>query len=634
MTKSGKPRLIDRMLNWVETVGNKLPDPALLFVFAMLITWVVSWLMDGHEFTLTTASGPKDEAVVNQLSGAALAQFLKDMVHTFTGFHPLGVVLVALLGVGVAERAGFINACLKGMLSFTPKALLTPMLVLVSIVSHTAADAGYVLVIPLGGVIFYAAGRHPLAGIMTAFAGVSGGFSANFIPSGIDPLLSGLTQTGADIIDKAHTVNPLCNFYFTATSSVLIILVTWFLTDKIIEPRLKKTAVDGDPDDMPKLDPMTREERKGMTAGLLTMMAGLAALFVISIPDDSPMRPAKSLVIEMKDGTVYKGRELQMPKEVRVLADLQGWKPDPAEEDEQGKGSEALPKQALLVVPSGDDAAGTAGPTMKSATSENVLVRPGFTGTEKREDILLYHDAREKKPAAINRALIQRAAPEAGELSDVRSPLMASIVPLIFLLFLIPGIVHGYVSGTFKTHRDVVKGMSKSMETMAYYLVMAFFAALFIYAFKESKLGALLAVAGADFLRNAAFPPAITIVGIILLCAFVNLMVGSASAKWAMLAPIFVPMLMQLGYSPEFTQAAYRVGDSSTNIITPLMPYFPLVVAFSQRYVKKTGIGTVTSLMLPYSISFLVIWTAFLLLWWTFGIELGVGGGYSYALPN
>jgi aminobenzoyl-glutamate transport protein len=206
-------------------------------------------------------------------------------------------------------------------------------------------------------------------------------------------------------------------------------------------------------------------------------------------------------------------------------------------------------------------------------------------------------------------------------------------VPLIFLLFLIPGVVHGYVSRTFKSHRDVIKGMSKSMETMGYYLVMAFFAALFIYSFNKSNLGALLAVKGADFLRDANFPTVVTIMGIILLCGFVNLLVGSASAKWTMLAPIFVPMLMQLGYSPEFTQAAYRVGDSSTNIITPLMPYFPLVVAFCQRYVKNTGIGTLTSLMLPYSICFLVLWTGFLLLWWGLDIPLGIGGGYDYQLP-
>lgn len=629
---AAKPKLVDRMLNWVERVGNKLPDPALLFVFAMLITWVVSWLMDGHAFTLTTAAGPKESTVVSQLSGGALAQFMKDMVKTFTGFHPLGVVLVALLGVGVAERAGFINAGLKWMLSFTPKALLTPMLVLVAIVSHTAADAGYVLVIPLGGVIFYAAGRHPLAGIVAAFAGVSGGFSANFVVSGIDPLLSGLTQTGTDIVDKAHAVNPLCNYYFTATSSLLIIGISWFLTDKIIEPRLTaSTEIDGDPEEMPKLEPMTAEERKGLLAGVVTMVVGLLILLVVSLPDDSAMRPGDTLVVEMNDGTIYEGTELEMPREIRVLSDLRNWKPATpvADDDPRKEEKEApLPKDSIVVIP------GTDGPTVKTTVATPVILRPGFTGTETRDEILLYTDAREKKPAAINRAQIKSTALKPGSLASFSSPLMGSIVPLIFLLFLFPGMVHGYVSGTFKNHRDVIKGMSKSMETMGYYLVMAFFASLFIYAFNESNLGALLAVTGADFLKSSGFPAAINIIGIVILCAFVNLIVGSASAKWAMLAPIFVPMLMQLGYSPEFTQAAYRVGDSSTNIITPLMPYFPLVVAFCQRYVKGTGIGTVTSLMLPYSLSFLILWTAYLLLWWGLGIPLGVGGGYEYALPN
>nr|MDQ3295646.1 AbgT family transporter [Myxococcota bacterium] len=200
----------------------------------------------------------------------------------------------------------------------------------------------------------------------------------------------------------------------------------------------------------------------------------------------------------------------------------------------------------------------------------------------------------------------------------------------IFLLFLIPGIVHGFVSGTFQSHRDVVKAMAKAMSSMGYYLVMAFFASLFIYAFNKSNLGALLAVEGASALKAANFPPPVTIIGIILLCATVNLLIGSASAKWALLAPIFVPMLMQLGISPEFTQASYRVGDSTTNIITPLMPYFPLVVAFAQRYVKRTGIGTLTAIMLPYSLSFLVLWTAFLLGFWALGIPLGISGGYTY----
>ena len=505
-----KRRLDARLLDGIERLGNRLPDPAVLFVIALIGVWVVSALLDGYAFTVPAQDGPQAKEVVSQLSASALTGFFADMVHTFVTFHPLGVVLVALLGVGVAEASGYINAALKTMLSVTPKMLLTPMLILVAILSHTAADAGYVLVIPLGGVIFYAAGRHPLAGIAAAFAGVSGGFSANPIPSAIDPLLQGLTQAAAGILDPAKQVNPLSNWYFTGISSVLIIAIGWFLTDRVIEPRLKKVEIDGDPEDMPKMDPMKPEETKGLIAGTIAMVIGVLALIAMAYPGDSALRS-----------------------------------PD-------------------------------------------------------------------------------------GSITAFTAPLMKMIVPLIFMLFLLPGLVHGYVSGTFKNHRDVIKGMSRTMSTMGYYIVMAFFASLFIYAFGKSQIGALLAVQGADFLKSMGLPGPVTLFGIIMLCALVNLLVGSASAKWALLAPIFVPMLMQLGLSPELTQAAYRVGDSTTNIVTPLMPYFPLVVAFSQRYVKNTGIGTLVSLMLPYSITFLIAWTLFLILFWVTGMPLGIAGGYTY----
>jgi aminobenzoyl-glutamate transport protein len=207
---------------------------------------------------------------------------------------------------------------------------------------------------------------------------------------------------------------------------------------------------------------------------------------------------------------------------------------------------------------------------------------------------------------------------------------MKSIVPLIFLFFLIPGVVHGYVSGSVKTHRDIIKGMSKSMETMGYYIVLAFFCSLFIWMFGQSNLGILLAIKGAAALKAMNLPGPVTIFGVVLLVGAVNLLVGSASAKWGLIAPVMVPMLMQLGISPDLTQAAYRVGDSSTNIITPLMPYFPLVVVFCQRYVKKTGIGTVVSIMLPYSAVLLLVWSALLVLFWSLGIPLGSQSSYAY----
>ena len=499
-----------RALDKVEKVGNKLPDPAIIFAFCLFIVWILSAIFS--QFTFETIDPRSGEAVVvnNLLTGDRLADFLSRMVTIFTGFAPLGVVLVAMLGVGVAEHSGFISAGLKRMLDHTPKALLTPMVVLVAIVSHTATDAGYVLVIPLAGVIFYAMGRHPLAGIAAAFAGVSGGFCANFIPSAIDPLLQSFTQSAAQLIDPEIQINPLNNWFFNSASTLLVVSIGWYLTDKVIEPRLKDVEIDGDPNEIPRFDELDERQSRALKLASMTMLAGIVALVFVLIPSDSPMRDAN------------------------------------------------------------------------------------------------------------------------GQLTSFAAPIMQSIVPLIFLLFLLPGVVYGYASGTFKTSKDMINTMTKAMQGMSYYIVMAFFCALFIDAFGKSNLGALLAIEGAEVLKALQLPSMVTIVGIIFLTAFVNLFVGSSSAKWALLGPIFVPMLMQLNISPDLTQAAYRLGDSSSNIITPLMPYFPLVVVYCQRYVKSTGIGTLLSIMLPYSICILILWTAFLLLYWSLGLPLGIQSSYVY----
>ena len=305
-------------------------------------------------------------------------------------------------------------------------------------------------------------------------------------------------------------LNPLNNYYFTAASSVIVVAIGWFLTDKVVEPRLRGAEIDGDADDMPALDDVSPRDRKAFYAGVITMAVGLALLYF-------------------------------------------------------------------------------------SATAENTPL----------------------------------ADPATGELASYSAPLMGMIVPLIFLLFIIPGIVHGYVSGNFTNSQDVIGAMTKSMEGMAYYMVMAFFCALFIKAFGDSQLGTLISVKGANFLASLELSGGVTMVGIVILVAFINLFVGSASAKWALISPIFVPMLMQLGYSPDLTQAAYRVGDSSSNIITPLLPYFPLVVLYCQRYVKGTGIGTLVAMM-PYTIALLILWSAFLILYWTLGFPLGIQANYVY----
>ena len=513
--------MVTRFLDGVEHVGNKLPDPAMLFLILMLLTWVVSAVMSGWSFSEIDPRSGDPVAINNLLSGSSLTAFMATMVQTFVNFAPLGVVLVAMLGLGVAEHTGFINALLRAILSVTPKMLLTPALIGVGILSHIAVDAGYVLVIPLGAVIFYAAGRHPLAGIAAAFAGVSGGFSATFfVPSSLDPMLAGLTQEAARIIAPAIEVNPLNNYWFTTSSTFLVILVGWFLTDRVIEPRLKGTEVDGDTSEMPTMEALAPNERRGLVASVVAMAIAIVLFALTLLPEGTP------------------------------------WAADPA-----------------------------------------------------------------------------TLAPGTHPLLAFTAPLMQSIVALIFIFFLIPGVVYGYVAGTAKNHRDIIEGMSKAMSGMGYYIVMAFFAAQFIYAFSQSNLGVLLAIKGANTLQAMGLHMSLMVVGIVLLSGAVNLLVGSASAKWALIGAIMVPMMMQLGISPDLTQAAYRVGDSSTNIITPLLPYFPLIVVFCQKYVKSAGVGTLLALMLPFAVTLLVVWTLFLIGFWALGIPLGVGSSYVYPVP-
>lgn len=508
--KQLKASLTTRMLASVERIGNKLPDPAVLFIALLFIVWILSWILSYVSFDIVDPRTQTPLVINNLLAGRAMTEFLSVMVTNFSHFHPVGVVLVAMLGIGVAEHTGFINTGLRALLSVTAKWLITPMVILVGIVSHSAVDAGYVLVIPLGGVIFYAAGRHPLAGIAAAFAGVSGGFSANFVPSSLDPLLQGLSQAGARILDPTIVLNPLNNYFFTTASSVLIVGLGWYLTDKVVEPRLQNIELDGDLEDLPRMHDIEPHERRGLRASLIAMLIGIIFMFATAWPTNSAWRD---------------------------------------------------------------------------------------TG---------------------------------GSLATGAAPIMRSIVSLIFLMFVIPGVVYGIFAGTVKSSKDIIVGMTKAMHQMAYYLVIMFFIAQFVYAFGQSNLGVLLALQGAAGLKALAMPASMTIVGIVFLTAFINVFVGSATGKWGLLAPIFIPMLMQLGISPDLTQAAYRVGDSSTNIITPLMPYFPLVVVYCQRYVTNTGIGTLTAMMLPYSMSFLLTWTIFLLLYMFVGLPLGIQASYTY----
>ena len=506
---TGKKGLFNVFLNMIEKVGNKLPHPVTLFVLFSIAVIIISDLAAragvSVEFNMVdrTTMETKMTTVnaVSLLNADGIRYMFSKAVSNFTGFAPLGTVLVAMLGVGVAEGTGLIQAALRKLVLSTPKRLITAVVVFAGVMSNVASDAGYVVLVPLGAIIFLSFGRHPLAGLAAAFAGVSGGFSANLLVGTIDPLLGGISTEAAKLFSPGYTVTATANWYFMIASTFLITILGTWITEKIVEPRLGEYKGNAKVD----LHGLTASEKKGLAA------AGIALLiFIIAI--------------------------------------------------------------GALVVPA------------------NGILRDPKAGT------ILGH-----------------------------SPFMDGIVPIIALFFLIPGIAYGIFAGTVKNDKDVANSMGKAMSTMGGYLVLAFAAAQFVSYFGYTNLGTILAVKGADFLQATGMTGFPLIIGFILVSAFINLFIGSASAKWAIMAPVFVPMLMAVGYSPEFTQVAYRIGDSTTNIISPLMSYFAVIVAFAEKYDEETGIGTLISTMIPYSILFLIGWSILLVAWYFLGWPLGPG---------
>ncbi|MCP4573551.1 MAG: AbgT family transporter [bacterium] len=495
----------DRFLSAVERVGNALPHPATLFaIFAVSIVFL-SWLTSRLG---VTALNPKDGALVepvNLVSTEGLHWILEHTIENYTGFAPLGTVLVALLGIGVAEKSGLIGTALRLLVHAAPRRLLTFVIVLAGVMSNIASDVGYVLLVPMGAVIFLSVGRHPIAGLAAAFAGVSGGFSANLLLGTIDPLLAGITQEAARIVEPGYAVTPACNYFFMVVSTFAVAAAGTWITEKVVEPRLGSyDGDDGGADE--EIGPLKGPETRGLLCATAVNVVLLAVVLWGLIPEGGFLR-------------------------------------DPA------------------------------------------------TG-----DVL-------------------------------HSPFMHGIVSFIFLGGLLAGLAYGFGSGTFKSDADVVAGMKESMQTLALFLVLVFFAAQFVAFFKHSNLGLIVAIKGAELLKASGMGPIPLMIAFLLLSALLNLTMGSASAKWAFMAPVFVPMFMLLGYSPELVQGVYRIGDSSTNLISPMMSFFALIVAFLQRYEPKAGIGTVIATMLPYSMAFLAIWTVLLIAWMVSGAPLGPGGG-------
>lgn len=501
--------LFQRFLDMIETVGNKLPHPVTLFAVLALLVVVLSGVISAFNISVEHPGEPGEMVEVKSLfSGEGINYIFTNMTDNFIGFAPLGVVLVTMLGIGLAERTGLISAVLRGFVLSVPKRLITLGLVLAGVMSSVASDAGYVVLPPLGAVIFAALGRHPLAGLAAAFAGVSAGFSANLFLSGTDALLGELTIDAAAIIDPtyAESMNIAMNWWFIAASVFLLTFVGAWVTEKIVEPRLGEYKGDY----RENLEGLKPIEKKGMLWAMIAMVVtAILAVFLV-FPEGAPMR----------------GDEMDQP--------------------------------------------------------------------------------------------------------IIKSPFMSSLVPIIAILFLVPGYVYGKVTKVIRNDKDVAGQMADTMASMGMFIVLAFTAGQFVAFFNESNMGLVLGVYGAKFLDSINVTGIPLILIFILIAAFINLFIGSASAKWAMMAPVFVPIMMQLGYSPELTQMAYRVADSSTNIITPLMTYFAIIIAFAQKYDKKMGIGTMISVMLPYSMIFLVTWTVMLIVWMLFGIDLGPGGPILY----
>ncbi len=496
--KSGFARVLDT----IEVVGNRLPHPATLFLLMAVLVALLSWWASAVGLQATHPATGEVIAVRNLLSADGIRWIYTNVEANFVKFPPLGLVLVIMIGIGVAEGSGLFTVLVRQLVLGAPPKLITAAIITAGIFSHLASEVGYVILIPLGAMIFHALGRHPMAGFAAAFAGVSAGFGSNFLIGSVDPILAGLSTSAAQIINPEMNINPMVNYYFMVVSAIMVIIVGTWITEKIVEPRLGKYTGNEKSLEIEQITPL---EKKGLR------WAGIGTLIFIAL-------------------------------------------------------------MAWTIIP------------------ENGLFRDPETG------------------------------------GILKSPFFSGIIVGLLLLFFVPGVIYGIIVKTIRSDKDVVNHMTNSMKGMAGYIVLVFFAAQFIYWFNYSNLGLVLAIDGAEFLSHIGFTGIPLILSFLVLSAFLNMFMGSASAKWAIMAPVFVPMFMILGYHPGLTQAAFRIGDSVTNVITPMMSYFALIVTYAQRYDEKNGIGTIISLMIPYTVVFMVVWAIIMTIWMLLGVPVGIDG--------
>lgn len=512
--RTDKISLLNRFLDVIERLGNRLPHITMLFIYALIIALGLSFVLSFFDFDYVNPNTKEQIKIINMLSADNLLLLVVSSVKNFMGFPPLGITIVATLGIGIAEGSGFVNVVIRKFLAVTPRRFLTPTVIFVSIVCHLASDSAYTILMPVSALIFYVCGRHPMAGVACSFAGLAGGFTASFTPSIIDPVMQSFTESASHLIDPDYSVNVLCNYFYALGGTLFVIASVWYVTDKIIEPRLwatmpidQKINTNDSEFDLSKTTP---KQSRSFRIAVLVLALMLVILGVLCYPENSMLR-----------------------------------------------------------------------------------------------------------------------APD-GSLTSPKASVMQAIVPLIFIYFSVPGLVYGFLSGSFKTSRDVIASMEGIMKMLISFVVFCFFAGQFLFVFGHSGVGTLLAISGAEFLKGLGMPSGVTLFGIIMLTACLNLLITSATSKWAILSTVFVPMLMMLGISPELTQAAFRVSDSAVNVCTPLFPFYPLLISYCQRYCSKAGIGTLSSMMLPYTFALLIVLTVVLYVYWFVGIPLGFHSGFDY----
>lgn len=501
-------------LDRIERLGNALPDPVVIFLWLIAALVLISVLAAAAGVGATHPLTGEAITARSLLAEDSVRRLLVEMPATFVDFPPLGLIAVVMLGAAVAERSGLFGALIGRAVRRAPRALLAPATFLVALASHHAADAAYVVLIPLAAIVWHEAGRHPLAGIAVAYAGISGAFAANLLPGQFDALMLGITQGAARLLAPDAALNPLGNWWFTAALGLLLLVVAWPVAERLVEPRLRGLRPDGDalgavaPAAVPEA-----AQRRGLRR------AGVAALAVVAL-----------------------------------FAALVAW--------------------------------------------------PGYS------------------------PLVDEAAT-----GPARSaPFYRALIAGFLLLFLLCGWAYGRATGSIRSHRDVVRMMVEGLRDIAPFLVIAFFAAHFIAMFAWSNLGPILAIGGADWLRSLELPRAALLVVLLLIASLFDLLIGSASAKWSAMAPVVVPMLMLLGVSPEMTTAAFRVGDSYLNIVTPVASNFVLVLVMCQRWVRDFGVGSLIAMMLPFSLAFGLAGLLLVAAWTALGLPVGPGAPATYVL--